>query len=95
MFGSKATPLVVAGALFMVTAPAHALVKVTNETDATHSVTFDHGVEENRHELAPGDMVEEACPTGCGVRFAGHDFTAVDGNELAIEEGATRPTLKN
>ena len=91
----NATTLLAAGGLLIIAGPAHALVKITNETETTHAVTFDHGAQENRHDLPPGETVEEACPNGCSVRFTGLDFAAVDGNELAIVEGARRPTLRN
>jgi len=89
------TSILLASGLVLAAAPVHAMVKVTNETDATHSVTFDHGAEENRHDLEPGATVEEECPTGCGVRFTGHDFLANNGDELLIQDGATRPVLQN
>ncbi|MEM7508675.1 MAG: hypothetical protein AAF415_18240 [Pseudomonadota bacterium] len=82
------------GAMMLMTAPALAAVTVVNETDQTHTVTFDLGAEEIKHELEPDAKVEEACPTNCGVRFGGHDTIANDGDTLVIKEGETRPVLR-
>ncbi|ORE97301.1 hypothetical protein [Aurantimonas sp. 22II-16-19i] len=84
-----------ASGLLLVAGPASAMVKVTNETDSAWSVTFDHGTEENRHEVEPGATAQEACPNGCAVRFRGHDFVAVNGDELAIQAGVWRPVKTN
>lgn len=89
------TMLALVGGLFLIAAPAQAMVTVTNESDAKTSVTFDHGDVENEHELEPGASIEEACPKGCGVRFGGHDFVAQDGDQLAIEAGSQRPVKRN
>ncbi len=87
--------ILLASSLLLVAAPAAAMVKVTNATDTTRSVTFDHGTEESRHEVEPGATAEEACPNGCAVRFRGHDYVAVDGDELAIQPGVSRPVKTN
>ncbi|MFK7943613.1 MAG: hypothetical protein AB8B85_11970 [Paracoccaceae bacterium] len=71
--------------------PAFATVTVENKTDQAHTVTFDLGSEEKKHEAEPGATVSEACPEGCGVRFAGHDRMATDGDKLAILPGKQKP----
>lgn len=86
----KTTTLAAALLAFAAT-PALAVVTVTNETDQQHTITFDHGAEETKHDLAPNASVEEACPDGCDVRFSGHDKTAADGDTLLIKPGMTMP----
>ena len=71
--------------------PAMANVTVENKTDQTKTVTFDLGAEEIKHKAEPGATVSEACPDGCGVRFAGHDRKATDGDALVILPGKTKP----
>ena len=89
MYAIKTT--LIGAAALALAAPAFAEVSVENRTDQAHTVTFDKGAEEIRHEAAAGATVSEPCPDGCGVRFAGHDTMAADGDALAIVEGATQP----
>ena len=86
----KTTALALGG-LLALSGPAFAAVTVVNETDATHTVTFDLGAKEIEHKVAPNGKVSEACPEGCGVRFKGHDTMATDGDTLAIKAGTSYP----
>lgn len=86
MFIAAGTTLALSGAAF-------ANVTVVNQTDQTHTVTFDKGQDEVKHEVEANGTVSEPCPDGCGVRFSGHDRMSVDGEKLAITEGSTRPVL--
>jgi hypothetical protein len=92
---TKSAFALTASAFILAAAPALANVTVVNQTDETHTVTFDLGADEIKHEVAAGAEVSEACPEGCGVRFSGHDTMATDGDKLAITPDATAPVKTN
>jgi hypothetical protein len=87
------TLLISAGAALALSTGAFANVTVTNQTDAEKTVTFDKGAEEVKHKVGANESVSEPCPEGCGVRFAGHDTMAKDGDKLAITEDSTQPVI--
>ncbi len=66
-------------------APALA-VTVTNQSDKTHEVVVDHGVDEPKTEIEAGKSMKLDCPNGCELRLttSGYGLSAVTGDEAVI-----------